>query len=224
MVARAYNAGNPAGHEGRKKERGAGPRYPVGSPHPSSSAASFGESRAWTVGGEKRKAEAEEAGNGKVMSELQQPPEPPGVNVGWFNAKQAVEITTKAVTDDEPCFFLGEFNLPSRSGKTRVRYQILRVVRNDHLETAYVYLGPASSFHADEFTMLGGTVNDYGKGEAVHTVAELRDGAERIRNEKLHREQRPSDLQGAFRNYTEEKGRRRKKESTFGYHGQIVRA
>ena len=67
MVARAYNAGNPAGHEGRKKERGAGPRYPVGSPHPSSSAASFGESRAWTVGGEKGKAEAEEAGNGKVM-------------------------------------------------------------------------------------------------------------------------------------------------------------
>lgn len=148
----------------------------------------------------------------------------PGAEVGWFKAKTALDATTRAVLDNEPCFFLGEFDLPSKSGKSKSRYQLLRVVRQDRLVTAYVYLGPAASFSADQFTMVGGWFSEDGKGYAEHTVAEMQDGADELRTKPQRRELAPSDLQGAFRNMTEEKGRRRKKQSSFGYQGQLVRA
>jgi hypothetical protein len=136
---------------------------------------------------------------------------------------QAIDATTRAVLDDEPCFFLGEFNLLSRSGMSQSRYQILRIVRDDRLVTAHVYLGPAKKFEADQFTMLGGVVNADGRGQAVHTVGELREGADRIRTTKPRREQAPSDLTGAFKNYAEEKIRRRSHRSTFGSGVMMVR-
>lgn len=149
--------------------------------------------------------------------------EPPGVTVGWFNATKALDIVTKAVRDDEPCFFLGEFNLPSRSGKSRVRYQLLRVVRSDHLETAYVYLGPARKFAADQFQIVGGLVNEDGRGQAFHTVAELQDIGNELRSLPPRRELEPLPLQQMWQEYNEEMPKQLAHKSSFGLKGQLVR-
>lgn len=152
------------------------------------------------------------------------PAEAPGQSIGAFDATHALDAVTRAVRDDEACFFLGEFNLLSRSGKSRSRYQLLRVVRVDRLVTAYVYLGPAKKYAADQFQMLGGVVNEQGRGQAVHTVGELQDGADRIRNDPPRRELQGSDLPKAWRNHVEERGRRARHQSTFSRQGQVVRA
>lgn len=139
-------------------------------------------------------------------SEYVQPlvdPEPPGATVGWFRVTHGIDVTTKAVFRDEPCWYLGEYNLPSKSGKSRSRYQLIRVVRNDRLETAWVYLGPARKF-GDQFQMIGGYMEN-GRGYAVHTVAELQDGADEIRGRDPRREVEPTDLQGAFIQRAEQK-------------------
>ena len=135
-----------------------------------------------------------------------------------------VESTTITVQEDEPCFFLGEFEAQSPDFKGTRRYQMLKVVRKDRLVTAYIDLGPAKSFKADCFTMAGGVVDENGRGEAFHTVKELQDGALELRNRKPRREWEPLDLQTAWLNHVEEKQRRRKHQSTFGRKGQLVRA
>ena len=133
-----------------------------------------------------------------------------------------VVVTT--VFADEPCFLLAEENRLSRSGKTLCRYQLLKVVREDRLVTAYIYLGPASKFKADQFQMLGGWVDEAGRGEAVHTVAELQAGAEELRSRPPRRELEPLDLRGGFKDHVEERGRRARHLTTSGPQGQLVRA
>ena len=149
--------------------------------------------------------------------------ERPGAEVVHFRMTSALNTVTRAVVDDEPCYVLAELNLPSRSGKSKSRFQILRVVRDDRLVTAYVYLGPARTFKADQLVIPGGQV-EHGKGIAWHTVAELQEYADKMRSNPLYRETEPSDLQTAFQNMVEEKKRRRRKQSSFGLAGQLVRS
>ena len=150
-------------------------------------------------------------------------PNAPAAEVAHFRLTSAVDAITKAITKDEWCYMLVEMNLPSRSGRSLSRYQILRVVRGDHLETAYVYMGPARKFEADQLLIPGGQVVD-GKGRAWHTVAELMEMADELRAKPPHREAEPSDLQEAFSNMVEEKKRKRNKKSSFGYGGQMTRS
>jgi hypothetical protein len=149
--------------------------------------------------------------------------EKPGAEVVHFRMTSALDTITRAVVADEPCYVLAELNLPSRSGKSKSRFQILRIVRNDRLVTAYVYLGPSSKFKADQLLIPGGQV-EHGKGIAWHTVAELQEMADGLRAQPPHRETEPSDLQTAFRNMVEEKKRRSRKQSSFGPAGQLVRS
>ena len=150
-------------------------------------------------------------------------PNAPAAEVAHFRLTSAVDAITKAITKDEWSYMLAEMNLPSRSGRSLSRYQILRVVRGDHLETAYVYMGPARKFEADQLLIPGGQVVD-GKGRAWHTVAELMEMADELRAKPVYREIEPSDLQGAFQNMVEEKKRMRNKKSSFGYGGQRTRS
>ena len=136
--------------------------------------------------------------------------------------KSLSEAITKTVFNDEPCYYLGEFNLQHEGKTGRVRFQVLRVVRNDRLVTAYVPLGPARDFTANQFQTWGGQVVD-GRGTAWHTVAELRDIADELRGQKpLQIES--TDLQSAFRNHAEEKKNWSDRKSTFGRKGSLVRA
>lgn len=140
-----------------------------------------------------------------------------------FRPPKGVTAVTTEVFSDEPCFFLAEENRLSEDSKSMCRYQLLKVVRNDTLVTAYVNLGPADNFEADQFTMLGGTIDENGRGEAVHTVGELQDGAAEIRSRKPRRELEPWDLQSAFQNHVEERSRQATRKSTFGFGGKLVR-
>lgn len=148
--------------------------------------------------------------------------EAPGAEVVHFKMASALDAVTHRVSEDEKCYMLAEMNLPSRSGKSLSRFQILRIVRGDQLVTAYVYLGPASSFHSDQLMAPGGQVVN-GVGRAWHTVGELRDVADLMRSKPLRRELEPSDLQGAFRNQVEERKRLAAHRSTFGVKGALVR-
>lgn len=135
--------------------------------------------------------------------------------IGWFASGQPLELRTRVVFDDEPCYYLGEFIRPSRSFKSSSRYQLIKVVREDRLVTAWVYLGPAKGFAQDEFQIPGGEITE-GRGKVWHTVAELREIADELRSRKPRRELEPADLQGAFRRFSEERKRRAKRQSTFG--------
>jgi hypothetical protein len=114
-------------------------------------------------------------------------------------------------------------NKPTTNGQGRHRFQELRIVRRDALVTAYVDLGPSYMFRADPLFIPGGQVVN-GRGEAWHTVAELREIAEEFRSRPVHREVEPSDLQSAFHEMAEERKRRRTNQSTFGTLGQLVRS
>ena len=141
-----------------------------------------------------------------------------GEIIAWYTAaNQPVDVLVRTISEDEPCVYLGEFIRPSRSGKTRVRYQMLRVVRGDRVVTAFVYLGPAKSFTADQFQIPGGEVDQRtGRGRVWHTAGELREIADRIRSDPPRREAEPSDLQGSFTRFVEERSRRGRHQSTFG--------
>ena len=133
-----------------------------------------------------------------------------------------IDEVTRLVSDDEMCFSLREINKPSGK-KGMHRFQELRVVRYDRLVTAYVDLGPSYMFKADPIFIPGGQVVN-GRGEAWHTVAELREIAEEFRGRPVYRYFEPSDLQSAFQNKIEERNRKRKNQSTFGRLSQLVRS
>jgi len=143
------------------------------------------------------------------------------VRFGAVSASGVDEIT-RLVSDDEMCFSLREINKPSGK-KGMHRFQELRVVRYDKLVTAYVDLGPSYMFTADPIFIPGGQVVN-GRGEAWHTVAELREIAEEFRGRPAHRYFELSDLQSAFYNKVEERKRKRKNQSTFGRLSQLVRS
>jgi hypothetical protein len=146
----------------------------------------------------------------------------PAEKVWKFKPDQSLaEAITKAVFSDEPCYYLGEFNLLHEGRSGRVRFQVLRVVRNDKLVTAYVPLGSAGDFTANQFQTWGGQVVD-GHGTAWHTVAELREMADEMRGQKPLQIEH-TDLQHAFRNHAEEKKRWPRRQSTFGRKGSLVR-
>ena len=143
------------------------------------------------------------------------------VRFGAASASGVDEIT-RLVSDDEMCFSLREINKPSGK-KGMHRFQELRVVRYDKLVTAYVDLGPSYMFTADPIFIPGGQVVN-GRGEAWHTVAELREIAEEFRGRPVYRPFEPSDLQSAFHNMVEERNKKRKNQSTFGRLSQLVRS
>ena len=145
----------------------------------------------------------------------------PGDRPSWFAPSLIAVI--RQVLPNEACYLLMERNLPSSNHRGKSRYQILRLVREDRLVSAYIHLGPASKFKADQFDMLGCGMTEGGKPIPVHTVAELQDGADELRGRPKQRELEPSNLAGAFRNMLEEKKRRKRHQSTFGSKGFIQR-
>lgn len=147
----------------------------------------------------------------------------PGAEVAHFKMASALDAVTTSVMDDEMCYVLWETDLPIKGGNDDHRYQILRVVRNDRLVTAYVDMGPARNFKdVDRLLVPGGQVEN-GRGTAWHTVAELQDIANMLRENKPYREMEPSGLKESFSKWAEEKNRQIKHQSTFGYKGHMQR-
>ena len=94
---------------------------------------------------------------------------------------------TLTLRPDEPAWSLREVNLPRPDFHGRHRYQIVSVVRNDKLVEWRGDLGPAGNFSARQFNIIGGYVDERGRGHVFHSVAELQDMAAEMR-------QRPQDI------------------------------
>ena len=85
-----------------------------------------------------------------------------------------VTVATQWINSNEPAFRLREMNRQAPSGSGWHRYQIISVVRDDRLAEYEEDLGPREGFSADEFEIPGGVWDPAtGKGQILHTVAEL---------------------------------------------------
>lgn len=93
-----------------------------------------------------------------------------------------LETATLAISLDEHAWSLRELNLPAPDFKGKRRFQIIEVVRGDRLVKWQLDMGPAKSFNADQFNLMGGFVDERGKGHCFHSVGELRDMADELRN------------------------------------------
>ena len=93
----------------------------------------------------------------------------------------ALVEATFAIRADEPAWSLRELNLPTPDSRGRHRYQIIEVVRQDKLVEWRADLGSESAFHARQFNILGGYVDERGRGHVFHSVAELQDMAIEMR-------------------------------------------
>ena len=69
-------------------------------------------------------------------------------------------------------------------GKGKRRFQVITVVRNDRLANWVYDLGPAKGFLAHGFSIPSGQVLPDGRIDAWHTVAELREIADKLRESK----------------------------------------
>jgi len=93
--------------------------------------------------------------------------------------------TTYALKD-EPCLGLYELNLKSPDQRSRRRYQILTVIRNDKPAEFRKDLGLAKKIKVDQFRIPGGVRDEAtGRFEVLHTVGELQDIADYLRAKPL---------------------------------------
>ena len=83
---------------------------------------------------------------------------------------------------DEPCLELKELNLKSPDQRSRRRYQIITVIRNDKPAEFRKDLGLAKKFKHDQIRIPGGVVDEItGRIFIEHTVGQLLDIANYIR-------------------------------------------
>ena len=90
------------------------------------------------------------------------------------------------ISDDDPCLGLYELNFKSPDQRSRHRYQIIMVVRNDKPAEYRIDLGLASKFkNIDQFRIPGGVVDDNGQIFIEETVGRLKDIANKMRRKPL---------------------------------------
>jgi hypothetical protein len=129
---------------------------------------------------------------------------------------------TLEVSFDEPAFNLSELVQPTPSSGPH-RFQIILVVRGDSLAEYRLDLGPANDFSTPEFRIPGGVVDEVtGRGEILHTVGELKDIADMLRQRAAPQVQ-ARDIWGEYHNFLEEREKYDTAHSTFGYNGNTVR-
>jgi hypothetical protein len=92
---------------------------------------------------------------------------------------------TDHVLYDEPCYGLYELNLKSADQKSRRRFQVIVVVRDDKLAEFRKDLGLAKKFKVDQFRIPGGVLDETtGRTDILHTVGELQDIADYLRTHR----------------------------------------
>ena len=137
--------------------------------------------------------------------------------------KPGLIISTLYISPDEPCYELSETNLQQPDGRGFHRYRVSYINRYDKLISFWEDLGPAENYAGvDQFRIPGGVHDELtGKYMILHSVGELRDIADWVRNLKSMSNQiEPRDLIGGYWQHEEAKAYNRK--STYGskYHKQ----
>src|SRR3990167_2698548 len=117
---------------------------------------------------------------------------------------------TLTLRRDEPAWSLREVNLPTPDSRGRHRYQIIEVVRSDKLVEWRKDLGDAANFSAQQFQIMGGFVDERGKGHVYESVASLQDIADDMREEPDRPEAMKTEAQWS-QAYHDERDRRKRK-------------
>lgn len=127
---------------------------------------------------------------------------------------------THWVNTEEPCLNLVEMNLVRPEHPEMHRYMILTVMRGDKPEEFWMDLGPAKQFNRPQFRIPGGARDDFtGRFHVVHTVGELVDMANQLREGPFEQPEPPKnrpDLQQLFYDQPDIRRKNKKKVSTFG--------
>ena len=128
------------------------------------------------------------------------------------------------VSPDEPCLRLSElYQLDENNSKLR-RYQVTYVIRYDKPAKHMLDMGPYESFTASEFH-LPGAVKDERTGSVtiVHTVGELQDIANALRDQQQEETAPRRDIWQDYFNQLDQQKRLMSGHSTFGPGGSTVR-
>ena len=128
------------------------------------------------------------------------------------------------VSPDEPCLRLSElYQLDENNSKLR-RYQVTYVIRYDKPAKHMLDMGPYESFTTSEF-QLPGAVKDEQTGHVtiVHTVGELQDIANALRDQQQEETAPRRDIWQDYFNQLDQQKRLMSGHSTFGPGGSTVR-
>ena len=128
------------------------------------------------------------------------------------------------VIPDEPCLRLSEvYQLDENNSKLR-RYQVTYVIRYDKPAKHMLDMGPYESFTTSEFH-LPGAVKDERTGNVtiVHTVGELQDIANALRDQQQEETAPRRDIWQDYFNQLDQQKRLMSGHSTFGPGGSTVR-
>ena len=128
------------------------------------------------------------------------------------------------VSPDEPCLRLSElYQLDENNSKLR-RYQVTYVIRYDKPAKHMLDMGPYESFTTSEFH-LPGAVKDERTGSVtiVHTVGELQDIANALRDQKQEEVSPRRDIWQDYFTQLDQQKRLMSGHSTFGPGGSTVR-
>ena len=128
------------------------------------------------------------------------------------------------VSPDEPCLRLSElYQLDENNSKLR-RYQVPYVIRYDKPAKHMLDMGPYESFTTSEFH-LPGAVKDERTGNVtiVHTVGELQDIANALRDQQQEETAPRRDIWQDYFNQLDQQKRLMSGHSTFGPGGSTVR-
>ena len=127
------------------------------------------------------------------------------------------------VSPDEPCLRLSElYQLDENNSKLR-RYQVTYVIRYDKPAKHMLDMGPYESFTTSEFH-LPGAVKDERTGNVtiVHTVGELQDIANALRDQQQEETAPRRDIWQDYFNQLDQQKRLMSGHSTFGPGGSSV--
>jgi len=122
-------------------------------------------------------------------------------------------IGTHFVSMDEPCLGVAELHLQSPGNKGFHRYQIITVMRNDKAVEMRRDLGSVKKFKkAHQIRIPGGAKDEKtGKFYIEHTVGELVEMAEQLRNNPFPVEELPSIGDGLIQGYYDTMEQKRNK-------------
>ena len=141
------------------------------------------------------------------------------------NGVSGVVAAVNQVLLDEPCLGLAEVNLQPPGGGETHRYQVLEVVRNGRRATLMRDLGLASGYTIHQFRVPGSIEDGQGKVEILHTVGELYDIADYLRNGYSQPPDfTPGDMGTDLMLQKEELARCRRRSSTFARSVKIQRS
>jgi len=128
------------------------------------------------------------------------------------------------ISPDEGCLKLEELNLQSPGSQGWHRYQILWVIRNDALAEFKWDLGKRELYGSIEFRVPGAVTDERGHVEILHTVGELQDIADAMRDRPApYNHMIKRDIWQDYYKQLENQSKLLTGQSSFGHGGSLIR-